>query len=138
MSADDRKAHFRRYVDAYNRSADDELDLYVTSDYVHHSNGDALTLEQFKRGAAWLRAAMPDLVVEAVDLVGEGDRVAARWIGRGTHQNSMFGEHASGRQIAIYGITVYRFSDDGRIAEDWEVFDEGDLRRQAAVSTDAT
>ena len=136
MTTDDHKARLGRYVDAYNRAADDELDGFVTDDYVHHSNGDGLTLAQFKRGAAWLRAAMPDFKVELVELIGEGDRVAGRWIGRGTHQRSMFGEAVTGNAVAIYGTTIYRFAYDGRIAEDWEVFDEGDLRRQVAAAAE--
>ena len=135
--ADAPKVHAARYLDAYNRAAYDELDDFVTSDYVHHSNADALTLTNFKRGAAWMRAAMPDFVVEAIDMISEGDRLAVRWIGQGTHGGSMFGEPVSGRRLTLHGTTVYRFA-EGRIAEDWEVFDTDDLRRQAgAAPTDS-
>jgi steroid delta-isomerase-like uncharacterized protein len=136
VTADDHKARLGRYVDAYNRAADDELNAFVTDDYVHHSNGDRLTLAQFKRGAACLRSAMPDFKIEIVEMIGEGDGVAGRWIGHGTHENSMFGEAVTGNRVAIYGTTVYHFTKDGRIFEDWEVFDEGDLRRQVSAPAD--
>ena len=129
------KAVLRRYIDAYNRAAYDEIDDLVTSDYVHRNNADALTLAQFKRGAAWIRAGLPDFALEIADLIAEGDRVAARWIGRGTHAASLFGEPVSGRTITLYGMTVYRF-EAGRIAEDWEAMDEADLRRQVGVLSD--
>jgi len=107
----------------------------VTVEYVHRNNDAALTLGQFKQGAVWIRKALPDFVLEVADLIGEGDRVAARWIGRGTHVASMFGEPVTGETVTIYGTTIYRF-EGGRIAEDWEAMDEADLRRQVGALTD--
>ena len=130
--SDVNKAVLRRYLDAYNRAAYDELDALVTPDYVHHNNAAALSLAQFKRGAAWLHSAIPGLALEAVDLIAEDDRVAARWVGRGTHSVSIFGEPPTSRPITIFGMTDYRF-EGGRIAEDWESLDEAELRRQVAA-----
>jgi len=127
------KALLRRYLDAYNRGAMEELEAIVDPGYVHHSNGDALSLEQFKRGAAWIRAGLPDWRVEVADLFAEGDLAAVRFIGRGSHSASMFGEPPTGKTIVLYGTTVYRFA-EGRIAEDWEVMDEMDLRRQVGAT----
>jgi steroid delta-isomerase-like uncharacterized protein len=118
-----------RYVEAYNRGAWDELDELVAPDYVHHSNALELTLEQFKRGAGWLRDGMPDFSATVMDLVAEGDRVVARWIARGTHLHSMAGEAPTSRAVTLHGITLYRIR-DGLIAEDWEAMDERDLMRQ--------
>ena len=132
---DQHKALLRRYLGAYNRGALDELDAFLTPTYTHWSNGQALTLAQFKRGAAWFRAGMPDFAIEAVDMVEEGDRLAVRWKGRATHTNAMFGEAVTGRPIVVYGATTFRFEDD-RIAEDWEVMDEADLRRQVGALAD--
>jgi predicted ester cyclase len=44
----------------------------------------------------------------------------------------MFGEPPSSRAVAWLGTTVFTIV-DGRIVEDWEVMDEGDLRRQIAA-----
>ena len=60
-----------RYVDAYNRDAMDELAAFVAIDYVHHSSGRDLTIEQFKKGAAWMRAGLP--VRTGPPDEGEGD-----------------------------------------------------------------
>jgi predicted ester cyclase len=131
----DRRALIESYLDAYNRGALDELDAFVTPGYIHNNDGAALTLAQFKRGAAWFRAAMPDFAVSVADTVGEGDRLAVRWVGRGTHRGTMFGEEPTGTTLTVYGTTIFRFEGD-RIAEDWEVADEGDLRRQAGALAD--
>jgi len=123
------KALLGRYVELYNDRAWDRLRELLADDYVHHSNADELTAAQFVRGAEWIIAGIPDFRVEFVDLVAEGDRAVARWIGTGTHAASMFGEAPTSSRVALCGFTLFRFA-DGRIVEDWEVMDEGDLRRQ--------
>ena len=70
-------------------------------------------------------------------LVAEEGRVAVRWVARATHTGSLFGEIATGRPIAIDGATIHRVV-DGRIAEDWEVMNEGALRDQLAAEPSAT
>lgn len=125
----------RRYLDAYNRGALAELDRYMAEGYVHHNNAASLPLDGFKAGARWLRQAMPDFRIEVADFVGEGDRLAVRWLGHGTHVTSMFGEAPTDRPLVLYGTTIFRF-DDGQIAEDWEAMDEADLRRQVGALAD--
>ena len=127
------KALLRRYIELYNERAWDELKKLLTDDYVHHSNADELTAAQFVRGAEWIIARIPEFRVEILDLVAEDDRVAVRFVGRGTHAASMFGEAPSSRPVAWLGTTVFTIR-DGRIVEDWEVMDEGDLRKQIGAS----
>jgi len=50
---------------------------------------------------------------------------------RGTHRASLLGETPTLRTVALDGITIYRF-ENGLIAEDWEMMDEQQLRRQIA------
>jgi len=127
------EAVLRRYVGMYNERAWDELKALLTADYLHHSNADPLTAAQFVGGAEWIIARIPDFRIEILDLIAQGDRVAVRFVGRGTHEASMFGETPSSGAVAWYGMTLFRLA-DGRIAEDWEVMDEGDLRRQIGAS----
>jgi len=72
---------------------------------------------------------------KVLHLLAEADRVAVRFVGRGTHAASMFGEAPSSRDVAWLGTTIFRIADD-RIVEDWEVMDEGDLRRQIGAPAD--
>jgi steroid delta-isomerase-like uncharacterized protein len=125
------------YWQAYNAADWDAVREMVADDYVHHS-GDAEShnLDFFVSGARGLRAAFPDVRVEVRDMVAEDDRVAVRWVARATHTGSLFGEEATGRPVAIDGATIHRVV-DGRIAEDWEVMNEGALRDQLAAETTA-
>jgi steroid delta-isomerase-like uncharacterized protein len=123
------KALLRRYIERYNARDWEGLRALLIDDYVHHSNADELTADQFVRGAEWIMAGIPDFTIELLDLVAEGDRVAARYVGTGTHAASMLGETPTSKRIALNGITVFRFV-DGRIAEDWEAIDYDDLSKQ--------
>jgi steroid delta-isomerase-like uncharacterized protein len=71
------------------------------------------------------RKAFPDLNFWIVgDLIAEGDRVACRWKGGGTHSGAAFCDPrmgalpaASGRIMRFSGTTVFRL-ENGRIAEE--------------------
>ena len=80
---------------------------------------------QESRGRAGVRAravalltAFPDLTLERVALVIDGDRHADRWILSGTHRGELFGIPATGRRIRIDGATFTRMGPDGLVAED--------------------
>ena len=134
----DAKPIVAAYWQAYNAAEWDALRGLLAEDYVHHS-GDAEShdVDFFVAGAMGLRAAFPDVRVEVRDMVAEEGRVAVRWVARATHTGSLFGEIATGRPIAIDGATIHRVV-DGRIAEDWEVMNEGALRDQLAAEPSAT
>ena len=119
------------YVDAYNRGDWDRLAAHVSPEYIHHSADQVLDLAGFKQGALWFRKGFPDFAVEVMDILSDTSRAAMRFVARGTHQTSLFGEAPTLRTVVLDGITIYRF-EDGLIAEDWEMMDEGQLRRQIA------
>ena len=119
------------YVDTYNRGDWDGLAAYVTPDYIHHSGDQVRDLAGFVRGSLWFRAGFPDFAVEVLDILSDSGRAAMRFVCRGTHQASVLGETPTLRTVALDGITIYRF-EDGLIAEDWEMMDEGQLQRQIA------
>jgi predicted ester cyclase len=117
------------YVDTYNRGDWDRLATYVSPEYIHHSGDQSLDLAGFVRGSLWFRAGFPDFAVEVMDILSDAGRAAMRFVARGTHQVSLFGETPTLRTVVLDGITMYRF-EDGLIAEDWEMMDEQQLRRQ--------
>ena len=134
--SDSTKAIVRRFYDLYNQAAWDELGELMSPGYVHHSNDDALSRAQFMRGAAWVRAGMPDFQMEIADMLAEGDRVAVRFVGRGTHLGSLYGETPTSNAVVLYGLYIVRI-EDGLIQEDWEALDENDLKRQIGAIDEA-
>ena len=121
------------FLAAYNRGDWDRLGEFVRPDYVHHNNEQVLDLAQFKRGAAWIRAGVPDFRIEVEDMVREGDRIAVRFVGRGTHLGSLASETPTSNPVVLHGMTIYRLC-DGLIAEDWEAMDEQQLHKQVGLA----
>jgi len=68
------------------------------------------------------RGAFPDISVEVVDTVAEGDRVAARCAVRGRHQADTLGFAATLQPVDFEGICIIRIR-DGKIVEAWNQFD---------------
>jgi len=123
------EAPVRRFWNAFGLGAWDDLDALVLPTYRHHTSDSAMTLAGFKHGGAWLHRGLAGFVSKIDALVAEGDTVAVRWNAQGVHLRSFYGEPASGKVIVMRGMTFHRI-EKGRIAEDWEVIDYDDFKRQ--------
>lgn len=64
-----------------------------------------------------MRSGFPDIQWTLEEMVTEGDKVAARFTMRGTHQGNFFGVPATGRKIEVQALNIYRFS-NGQIVEE--------------------
>ncbi len=80
----------------------------------------------------------PDIAaqVEEVYWMGneeEGYLASLRWSAVGTHRGFGVYGRPTGRQCRIWGINQYRIK-DGRIREEWMMFNEFDLLQQIMAS----
>lgn len=139
MSEEEHKATSRRlYEEVFGRgnlvAADEILDAQAVS----HGPGTPPNVgsDQIKRQAMLLRTAMPDLQVILNDQLAEGDRVASRWTGRGTHtgQLNLMGTSVAptGREIVFDEIRIDRYA-GGRIVESWFIPDRMTLWQQLGL-----
>ena len=75
---------------------------------------------------AWIapfRASFPDVHMEVVELIAEGDTVVGRFTCSGTHLGTWLGYAPTGRRFeAIDEVSIYRFR-DGRIVDTWGLED---------------
>ena len=74
-----------------------------------------------KQFARMFRTAFPDLQCTMEDVLAEGDKVALRWVSRGTHKGDLMGTAATGKQVIFRGIQMQRIS-NGKIEEEWAGF----------------
>jgi predicted ester cyclase len=122
---DDQAQHARTALEQVCARGDLERarELYA-HDFIDHVNAlEFRGQEGIARSVALYRAVFADLRIDVVDQMVDGDRVASRWVLRGTHR---------GRAVTLPGITISRFA-DGRIAEDWSVSDNFTLLRQLGL-----
>jgi steroid delta-isomerase-like uncharacterized protein len=135
MSLEDNKAIVRAYVETvWNGRQLERADEVVAPDFVDHAPlpGQAPGLDGAKRKWAMYLDAIPDLRVTIEELIAEGDKVGARRSYEGTHQGVLLGIPATGKQLRVGGISIFRLA-DGRIAEHWEQLDRLALMQQLGV-----
>ncbi len=120
----------RIWEEIWNQGLLDASDEVFSPDYVGHlPMMEVHGPEQFKQLVAAYRNAYPDVHLTVEDLFVVGDRVAVRWVSRGTHLGEMMGIPPSGNQIEIMGISLFRIA-DGQVTEEWEGFDTLKMMQQ--------
>jgi len=92
--------------------------------------GEACGRTAVRERAAELLRAFPDLVLERLELVIDGDRHADRWVLTGTHRGTLFGIAATGRKVRVEGATFSRLNADGMVVEDTHFSDIAGLLTQ--------
>ena len=79
-----------------------------------------------------LLTAFPDSRFVIDDVIAEGDKVVVRHRLQGTHQAELQGIPATGRQVDIGGIVIFRV-ENGMIAEAWLNADIMGMMQQLGV-----
>jgi steroid delta-isomerase-like uncharacterized protein len=131
VSVEENKALVRRFVEEFwntgNIAAADELiaeDASITLPGVGQVNRESL-----QAFATAHRSAFPDWRSTCEELVGEGEIIAERWTGTGTHQGEFQGIAPTGRYVKVPGVVFYRIA-FGKITEFRGLFDGLALTRQ--------
>jgi steroid delta-isomerase-like uncharacterized protein len=128
------KAVSRRLFEAMTRGDLDAVDDLFTPDATVHDPGRELRgVAPIKAGLASLRAGFPDIAYTVESQIAEGDLVANRFRGEGTHTGDFRGVPASGRRFSYTGILIHRF-EGGRIAEFWGQSDVLGLMQQLGAA----
>lgn len=134
MSADTNKEIVRRLgVEPWegNLGVIDEL---VTTDYVGHdpAQPDMQGPQGIKEFITGYLTGFPDGRITIDEQLAEGDLVATRWTGRGTHQGELMGIPPTGKQVTVSGITISRVK-NGKVVEEWSNWDTLGMLQQLGV-----
>lgn len=107
---------YERYLACCNDRRHDELGEFVAADVT--GSGPVDGLAAYVEGVAAITTGFPDYRWEPQQVLVDGDTVAVRLRGRGTHRGTFAGIPATGRAVDVQELVVYRFR-DGRIVECW-------------------
>jgi len=134
---EENKAIARRWVDEFNKGSLATFIELLAPDFVYHGTGTGvprkpMTREELKQGMRMFFAAFPDGRQTIEDTIAEGDRVVMRWTFRATHKGDFAGMPATGKELTVTWIIIFRIA-DGKIAEVWQEMDEMDTMRQAGL-----
>jgi steroid delta-isomerase-like uncharacterized protein len=134
MSAQENKALVERFVEEFwnegNTSAADEL--MAPDAEIHMPTGEVVDVDGLKGFAGTFRESFPDWHSTFEELVAEGDRVAERWTGRGTHRGELQGIPPTGKRVEVPGSVFYRIV-GGKIVEFRGQLDMMGLMQQLGV-----
>ncbi len=132
MTSEQNKAIVRRALEEPWKGDLDVIDELVASDYVGHDPAMPEPLdgpEGVKEFISTYRAAFPDARVRVEEQLAEGDLVATRWSGRGTHEGELMGIEATGRRVSVSGLTISRL-EGGKIIEEFQNWDTVGMLQQ--------
>ncbi len=136
--SEENKALIQRFVEeAFNRGNLDVADEIYAPNFISHepTGPEERSPEYVKQFVNTYRTAFPDGHTTIENLIAEGDEVAYRWTFRGTHQGELMGITPTGKEVTITGITIDSIS-GGRIAEEWNNFDQLGMLQQLGVVPD--
>ena len=125
MSTSENKACVRRYLDAINGK---EKPAAVLDQYI--SDADAV----LKQHIAGYEAAFPRYALDVEEMIAEADQVVLRFTIRATYGGGFMNIPATGQQVAVPGIIIYRIA-DGKIVEHWMLVDSTVLMQQLGVQS---
>ena len=128
------KALVRRWFDeVWDKGRVAAIDEMLANDAAVHGLGtDTYGPAGFKPFHSAYRNAFPDVRIQVDDIVAEGNIVAARWSGTGTHRGEGLGFAATGRQVHFNGMLFARV-DQGKLVEGWNNFDQLGMLQQLGV-----
>jgi predicted ester cyclase len=80
------------------------------------------------------RASFPDVHMEVVELIAEGDKVVGRFACSATHLGTWLGQAPTGRRFeGVDEVAIFRFR-DGRIVHAWSLEDSLGRLRQLGLA----
>jgi steroid delta-isomerase-like uncharacterized protein len=130
------KALVRRWAEGMTAGGLDVLNEIIAPDFVHRNPADP----NMAPGPAGLKAmesmwlaAFPDFRTRVEDQIAEGDKVATRWTGQGTHTGEIFGIAPTGKQVTLSGVFIDRIA-NGKIVEHWDEADIQGLLQQLGAA----
>lgn len=119
------KAALRELIEvAFNRRDLSTIANYLHADYHWHgpSGREARTPEGGAQVIAMYLQGFTELEVTVDEMIAENDRVVTRYTARGVQNGVLMGMPPTGKSFQICGILISRFK-DGKVIEDWELFD---------------
>ncbi len=120
------------YLVMLNTHEPDLVDRFVAEDYRNHNAFVDDGREANRRFWAAFFTALPDLSATMEDFVTSGDRVVGRFVYRGTHTGELMGIPASGNQVEMRSIDIWRV-EDGMFVEHWDELNLMEMFQQMGV-----
>src|SRR3954463_13874639 len=111
MTTENNKPIMHRFVEFINNASGQLATELISPDAVFYVPGSPVPMHGpggYLAIVNMMRGSFPDIQWTLEDMVAEGDKIAARFIMRGTHQGAFFGVPPTGKPIAVQAMNFYR------------------------------
>lgn len=135
MPAEENRAVIRRaYEEVWNQRNVAVVDEIAAEDFLNHAAPPDRQRgrQSLKDVVRMFERAFPDFRYEVLDVIAEDEKIAVRDVLTGTHDGDFMGISATGNQVTMEAIHIYRFS-EGQLAEHWVARDDLGMMRQLGV-----
>ena len=122
--------------EVFNKRNTDAIDDFVGARFTDHSlpPGFGTGRDAMKQMLGMYINAFPDLQVEPLTLMTEGNLIALRVRARGTHQGEFMGIPPTGKKVDFQEMHMARLR-DGKIVEHWGIEDSMTMFTQLGLIT---
>lgn len=131
-----KKIAARVITEIWNQGKLATADEIIAAEATNHDPGNPFADEKgptaFKKLVGMYLEAFPNTTFTIRDQIEEGDKVVTRWTATGTHKGSLMGVPATGKDVAVSGVTIDRI-DNGKIVEAWSNWDTLGMLQQLGV-----
>ena len=134
MSEENKRLISRIYDEAISSGNYDVIDEVIAPNYVSHGlpmsvNGP----QEFRQSIEIFRSAFPDLYMLVEEQIADGDQVGNQGYITGTHRGEFLGVPASGQQIKVNVISIWRL-ENSKVVENWVRIDFMGLMQQIGAA----
>jgi predicted ester cyclase len=134
MSTEENKNLVRRiFEEGINQNKPNVFDELIAPTYVNYNfPSPAAGVEGFKMVIGLFRTAFPDIQITLEEELAEGDKVSTRGYFTGTHTGDFQGIPATGKQVKVEYIDIWRVA-NGQLVENWVQMDQLGMMQQLGV-----
>ncbi len=132
--SEENRAVSRRFHEAISKGSAQALQEELAPDYVAHFPGvpGPLDNEGFKQLVSVFASGFPESHFDIEDEFAVGDKVVTRWTYHAVHSGEFQGVPATGKRVAMTGITILRIA-GGKVVENRVELDQLGLLQQLGV-----
>ena len=125
----------QNWIDGLNRGDVSPADETFAPNCIIHMAGAPepnLSVAAFKELVTGLLTAFPNFKVTVEDQMVSGDKVAFRWIAKGTHNGPLGEAQPTGKQVQFEGL-IFDHVVGEQVVERWEQWDQMGMLQQLSL-----
>ena len=139
MSEQNKQIHRQTFESVVEQRNLDALDALYSPDIIYHGpEGELRGIDAIKEMLSGYLTAFPTMKLSIDEQVAEGDSVVTRVTMSGSFDGPMGDIPPTGKSATVQ-MTALAHIREGRIVEEWEIFDQlGMLQQLGVIPTEAT